>query len=154
MTPLAGVLIQEIELVSCFILLLKKEQETLKSGQPDDLVKINTEKVKLVEQLNQLGTERVQLSSELEFAVDQISIALWLDQHPQEKQSAALWSELIQFAREAKELHHLNDQLVAMYLRQANDALAVLTQRQQENSLYGSNGQSSSLTGSRIVDSA
>lgn len=154
MTPLAGVLAREIDLVSSFISLLKKEQETLKSGQPDDLVKINTEKVKLVEQLNQLGTERALSSSGLESAVDQTSIALWLAQHPQEKQSAALWNELIQFAREAKELHNLNGQLVAMYLRQANDALAILTQRQQENTLYGSNGQSSLLTGSRIVDSA
>ena len=76
MTPLAGVLAREIDLVSSFISLLKKEQETLKSGQPDDLVKINTEKVKLVEQLNQLGTERALSSSGLESAVDQTSIAL------------------------------------------------------------------------------
>jgi len=154
MTPLAGVLTREIDQVSRFVQLLKMEQEVLKSGRPDDLSTINEEKVKLVEQLNQLGAERVQSTGALEPTADQASMASWLAQQPQEKQSAVLWAKLIQIAREAKELHDLNGQLIGMHLRQTNDALAILTERQQENTLYGSNGQSSQLTGSRIVDSA
>lgn len=154
MTPLTGVLTREIDQVSRFVLLLKMEQEVLKSGQPDDLAKINEEKVKLVEQLNQLGTERTQSICELGPVADQASMASWLAQRPQEKQSAVLWDRLIQIAREAKELHDLNGQLTGMHLRRTNDALAVLTERHQEKTLYGSNGQSSHLTGSRIVDSA
>ena len=154
MTPLAGVLTREIDQVSRFLLLLKTEQEVLKSGQPDDLAIINEEKVKLVAQLNHLSAERAQLTSELESAANQASIASWLALQPREKQSAVLWDKLIQIAREAKELHDLNGQLTSMHLRQTNDALAILTERQPEKTLYGSNGQSSQLTGSRIVDSA
>ena len=153
MTPLAGILTREKELVSRFILLLKQEQEVLKSGRPDELGKINEEKLKLVDQLNQIGTERAQLTNGLA-PQDNSANMSWLTKHPLEKQSAALWGKLIHLAREAKELHALNGQLIGMHLRQTNDALAILTQRQQEHTLYGSNGQSSQLTGSRIVDSA
>lgn len=154
MTPLAGVLTRETELVSRFILILKQEQEALKSGKPEALAEINGEKINLVDQLNQLGANRSQLTGLPGAPSDQTSMTAWLAQHPQEKKSAALWHALIDLAREAKELHELNGQLIGIHLKQTSAALAVLTQRQQEHTLYGSNGQSSLFTGSRIVDSA
>ena len=78
----------------------------------------------------------------------------WLQQHPQEKKSAALWVKLLKLAREAKTLHDLNGKLLNIHLQQTTDAIAVLTQQHQAHSLYGSDGQSAMSTGSRIVDSA
>lgn len=154
MTPLAGILMRETELVSRFILILKQEQEALKSGKSDPLAEINGKKINLVDQLNQLGANRSQLTGLPGLTSDQASMTTWLAQHPQEKKSATLWQVLIDLAREAKELHELNGQLISIHLKQTSDALAVLTQHQQEHTLYGSNGQSSLFTGSRIVDSA
>ena len=154
MTDLTSVLTRETELVSRFILVLNQEQAALKSARPDALAAINAEKLQLVEQLNQIGNERAQLANLAGTASDLEKMKAWLQQHPQEKKSAALWVKLLRLAREAKTLHDLNGKLLNMHLQQTTDALAVLTHQHQTHSLYGSDGQSAMSTGSRIVDSA
>ena len=154
MTPLANLLKRETEAVSRFILILNSEQEALKSGTPDLLAEINSKKLLLVDQLNQLGAERAQLADLAGTATDRTKMAAWLQQHPQEKQSASLWVKLLKLAQEAKALHELNGQLISLHLQRTTDAISVLTQQHKEHSLYGSKGQSSATTGSRIVDSA
>ena len=154
MTPLSNLLKRETESVSRFILVLGQEQEALKAGRPELLAAINSEKILLVDQLNQLGTERSQLADLTGTATDRTKMAAWLQKNPQEKQSATLWVKLLKLAQEAKELHELNGQLIGLHLQRTTEAISVLTQQHKEHSLYGSNGQSSALTGSRIVDSA
>lgn len=154
MTDLASLLTRETGLVSRFIVLLNQEQAALKSAKPDALGALNAEKLQLVTQLNQIGSERVQLAHLAGTASDPEKMQEWLQQHPQEKQSAALWVKLLKLAREAKTLHDLNGKLLNIHLQQATDAIAVLTQQHQTHSLYGSDGQSAMNTGSRIVDSA
>lgn len=154
MTPLASLLKRETEAVSRFILVLGREQEALKSVSPELLSQINSEKLLLVDQLNQLGVERSQLADLAGTATDRSKMAAWLQQHPQETQSAVLWVKLLKLAQEAKELHELNGQLISLHLQRTTDSISVLTQQHKEHSLYGSNGQSSANTGSRIVDSA
>jgi len=154
MTPLAEILKRETDLVSRFISILGKEQEALQSGQADALDEINRGKLQLVEQLNQVGLERAEIAILPVPGGERAGMQAWLAQHPLEKQSALLWDALLNLAREAKEMHDLNGKLISIHLKQTGDALAVLMQRQQEHALYGSNGQSSQTTGSRIVDSA
>jgi flagella synthesis protein FlgN len=155
MTALAALLTRETELVSQFISVLKHEQETLKLGKPDELAAINAEKMLLVEQLNQIGIERSALADMTGTGTDRTTMVAWLEKNPQEKKSAALWVKLLQLAQEAKELHQLNGKLISMHLQHTTDAIAVLTQQHREHSLlYGSDGQASAYTGSRIVDSA
>lgn len=154
MTDLSSVLTRETELVSRFILVLNHEQAALKSVKPDALAAINAEKFQLVEQLNQIGTERAQLADLTGAASDLEKMKAWLQQHPQEKKSAALWVKLLKLAREAKTLHDLNGKLLNMHLQQTTEAIAVLTQQHQAHSLYGSDGHPAMSTGSRIVDSA
>lgn len=154
MAALTGILKREIDSISRFITLLKTEQEVLASGKPNDLSSINVEKVQLVDQLNLLGAERINLICESKSGKDTPTMETWLSLHPLEQQPAELWNSLLILAREAKELHDLNTQLVRIHLQQTNNALAILTTREPANTLYGSNGQSSLLTGSRIVDSA
>lgn len=154
MTLLAEILTREIKLVSRFILLLESEQVALKAAKPESLAAINQEKLLLVDQLNKIGAERLQLADLNGAASDRTKMKAWLEQHPQEKQSAALWVKLLKSAEEAKILHELNGKLISLHLEQTADAIAVLTQQRQEHSLYGSNGQAAPTTGSRIVDSA
>jgi flagella synthesis protein FlgN len=154
MSTLAGMLSREIDKISRFVTLLKIEQGALRSAQTNDLSRISKEKLELVGQLNLLGTERILLISGSSPAEDHLAMDSWLALHPEEKEPAALWNSLLFLAKEAKELHDLNMQLVGIHLQQTNNALAILTSREPGNTLYSSNGQSSPLTGSRIVDSA
>jgi flagella synthesis protein FlgN len=154
MSPLAEVLSRETDLVSRFILLLKNEQNALKLAQAAALSEINRDKQALIEQLNAVGTERSRLTDLNTATANLGDMSTWLTQHPDEKQSAALWVVLIDLAKEAKTLHELNGTLINLHLKQTADAIAVLTRQHQEHSLYGSNGQAAAASGSRIVDSA
>lgn len=154
MSPLADLLTRETALVSRFIFLLEQEQSALNTGTTDLLAAINTEKLLLVDQLNQIGSQRIQSTDLSGTATDRSKMANWLKQHPQEKESAVLWVNLLKQAQEAKLLHEMNGKLISLHLQKTSDAISILTCLHKENSLYGSNGQSSSMTGSRIVDSA
>jgi flagella synthesis protein FlgN len=155
MTALAALLTRETELVAQFVSVLKQEQDTLKLAKPDALAAINAEKIMLVEQLNRIGIERSALADMTGTGSDRATMLAWLERNPQEKKSASLWVKLLKLAQEAKELHQLNGKLISMHLQHTTDAIAVLTQQHREHSLlYGSDGQASAYTGSRIVDSA
>jgi flagella synthesis protein FlgN len=128
------------------------EQEILRSGKTDGLAEINAEKLTLVERLNQAGTERARmLSPSNETTTD---TRAWFSAHPQETESFALWKGLLELAREAREINELNGGLINLLHQKTTDALSILTQGKADQSLYGSNGQASPSTGSRIIDSA
>jgi flagellar biosynthesis protein FlgN len=78
---------------------------------------------------------------------------IWLGRQPDNQTAAVNWENLLDLAREAKQLHELNASLVGMNLQQTNEALAIL-RKPAQHTLYGSNGQTSPFSGSRIVDSA
>lgn len=154
MTPLADALTRETALVSRFVALLEQEQESLKSGLPTALEEISQQKVALVGQLNQLEAHRSTLLTPAAHANDPSGILTWLAQHPQDKQIRPLWDKLIALARQAKALHTVNGELIGLHLKRTSEALATLEQHKQQHSLYGSDGQAATSTGSRIVDSA
>jgi flagellar biosynthesis/type III secretory pathway chaperone len=151
---LAALTTREIALVDQFIALLQKEQDTLRSANPEPLAEIGAAKVALVEQLNELEAERraaLDISSEEK---TRSAMATWLAAHPAEQQAARDWQTLLTLASEAKQLHETNATLIALHLQQTSDALHILDSRRANDSLYGSNGQSAPPSGSRIVDSA
>ena len=154
MTSLADLLSRETELVSQFVTLLEQEQEVLQSGTPDSLETVSKKKDTLVGQLNQLETERGRLVAPSANADDRSGMKAWLAQHPHDKHIPPLWEKLNTLARQAKALHEINGQLIEIHLSRTSAALAILEQHKQQHSLYGSDGQASAPTGSRIVDSA
>jgi flagellar biosynthesis/type III secretory pathway chaperone len=154
MPGIAELLDREISLVSAFVDLLNQEQDALKAAVPDALPEIQEKKMSLVEALNQASGARIAAIAG-QGMPEQAAMAEWLaKQNSASTALAASWQKLLELAREAKTLHQLNGQLVQMHLKRTEDALAILTQRQQENLFYGSNGQAATYTGSRIVDSA
>jgi len=78
----------------------------------------------------------------------------WLLAHPQEGEAGKLWDDILALAEEAKRLHTLNGELIALHLRKTTEAIDILSQRQRDKPLYGSDGQSTGGSGNRIVDSA
>lgn len=150
MSEIAGILAREIELVSRFISLLNNEQDSLKRGDADALQAITAEKSPLIAQMNSAESERMAAIGE----AGRTGMQRWLDENTADASAATNWQQLLCLAREAKSLHELNIQLVDMHLKNATEALAILTQPPESSSLYGASGQTMSSSGSRIVDSA
>jgi len=152
MSAVAALLKRETELVIRFRDTLLREQDILRSGSSDGLAEVNNEKLALVEYLNQAGTERARaLSSGSESNID---MQAWFSAHPQEKESTALWEDMLKIAREARGINELNGNLIIVLHQKTSEALSILTHTQADQSLYSSSGQAATSTGSRIIDSA
>lgn len=154
MADLASITKQEIDLVSRFVALLKKECEALKQAEVSPLADLAVEKAQLIEQLNAFEKMRAALLGVTDSQNVGTAMTLWLEKNLGQAGVRANWKKLMDLAREAKALNNLNSSLVSMHLNQTSELLSVLTQQPQKQALYGSNGQASQLTGSRIVDSA
>ena len=154
MLPLSQTLERETAMVSRFVALLTEEQEALASAKPELLPAIHAEKFTLIEQLNAIEAQRLNLIADNPAIADKDRMTDWLARHPSEVKIAAQWTALLGMALSAKRLNELNARLVKIHLERTTQALAILTRRAEENTFYGSNGQTSLYTGSRIVDSA
>lgn len=154
MATIAAISELEISLISSFVTLLNEEQEALKLGDASGLADIGAAKTALVEKLNGLEGERRSALGIVGEHNTREAMSQWLAKHPEEQTAAVNWQKLLKLASEAKQLHELNAGLVAMHLQQTSEALAILTRRAGDDSLYGKDGQAAQSSGSRIVDSA
>lgn len=155
MSQLHRALLDETALLRRFIEVLREEQSLLTSGQTDALAEVGATKLDLVEKLNASEQARLRLLVGLTPAQSsRQDMAEWLRRNPAESAARQSWEQLITLAREAREIHAMNGELIAMHLARTSEALDILTQRQSEASLYGSDGQAATGSGSRIVDSA
>lgn len=154
MSQLQRALTEETALLRRFIDVLHEEQSLLVAGDADALAGINAAKLELVDLLNAAERGRLGLLGLTPSQAGQQDMNNWLQQHPAESAALQLWRALISLAREAREIHNINGELIAMHLANTSEALDILTQRQNDSALYGSNGQAAPGSGSRIVDSA
>lgn len=154
MTDLLALAEKETGLVLSFIALLRKEQEALQRGEASALPSFLEEKTKLVDVLNRLTVERNQFLGQQGLEKDKAGMQAWLNQNPSLKNLQKSWKKLLELAEEARELHRVNGRLITLHLQSTNDALEVLSQKMQKSLFYGPDGQSSSITGKRIIDSA
>lgn len=153
MQSVPSIIEREIAEVSRFIAVLRDEQETLKSGQIDDLTQYGERKAALVEQLNALSAQRQRAIGQDAQSGDPAATEAWLSQQ-QNPAATENWKKLLELAREAKALNALNAKMVEIRLRQTGEILTLLTQSQENAGLYGASGQTLGNSGSRIVDSA
>ena len=154
MSALSQILEREIDLISRFLVVLEEEQDALKKASPEPLPKIHDEKSLLVDQLNALEVDRIREVGGAPHLADRERMNAWIKAHPSDVEIAVHWQKLIDLASNAKQQSELNASLVKLHLEKTTQALAILTRHNQENTLYGSNGQAATYTGSRIVDSA
>lgn len=151
MSDLENLLAKEKELVVRFLDALRQEQAALVEGNAEALKPIGETKLHLVGELNGIEAERATL---LPLTAEKGGMMQWLKQHPNESNARNLWLKIMSLSRVARQMHEMNGELITLHLAKTNEALAILTQRQRDVALYGSDGQSSGGTGSRIVDLA
>lgn len=151
-----SLLANSAETLRCFVSLLSQEQAALRAGNAEPLSEIAQQKAALIETLNQAETLRHRLLAQQGFTADNDGMHRWLLSRPsgEGKALTSLWQEILRLASEAKSLNQLNGQLVSLRLQATSEALSALNVRARESGLYGPAGQSASLTGSRIIDSA
>ncbi len=154
MSEFGQLLENEAELVSRFVEVLKKEQIALKAGDTPALPDLESEKTGLVEQLNAIDNHRNSFLLAFGFSSDRDGTQGWLSANPTNLRAAKAWERLLKLTAEAREINILNGQLIAMRLNITNQALEILTQQARKSVLYGKDGQTSQLTGSRIIDTA
>ncbi|MCG2578833.1 flagellar protein FlgN [Dechloromonas sp. XY25] len=144
---------QEVALLGDFIALLKQEQEALVRADPGSLSDINNRKLILLADLDRHEQIRAQILKLAPGENTREAMSQWLAVHPDQKATADTWLAVKNLAREAKRLHDLNGQLIAMHLQRTSELLAVL-KRSEHQTLYGANGQTHQSSGSRIIDQA
>lgn len=157
MSPLAALLLKEQTLVRQFNALLLQEQHALTQRDIDSLSSLSEQKLVLVNELNQLETQRNALIGQgldVEPSTAKALMTQWLTKHREDRDSATLWQSILKMAEEARRTHQLNAELLSTQLQQTGEALSVLLKHQRNVSLYGSDGHTATDTGSRIVDSA
>jgi flagella synthesis protein FlgN len=145
---------QESALLGDFIVLLGKEQEALKRADAAALPELGEAKSQLVDQLNALEISRAKALGQTEATLAPEAVLGRLTALPGGQALVERWKDLLELARQAKQLHEQNRQLLQMHLQQTSELLAALTRKAERQTLYGSNGQAQLNTGSRIVDSA
>jgi flagella synthesis protein FlgN len=150
MTDIAATLTEEVRVLDSFVELLNREQTALVGGKPEQLPPLAEAKTGLIDKLNRLETTR----SELVGGRDKSDMERWLGDHTSQQNVYTLWEQIKNLSREARRLNTLNAQLLALHLRRTSEALDILTRHHRNNLTYGSDGQTGTLTGSRIVDSA
>ena len=154
MADLLSLVNRETALVVQFLDVLHQEQEALQSGNVATLAALVGTKTRLVDELNATASERNQLLTRVGMPSEKAGMQAWLQKNPTEKTLQKIWSDLLKKAGEARVLHQQNSKLLALHVQRTNDALAVLNQKLQNSLLYGPDGQSTTLSGHHIIDSA
>ncbi|WP_130619397.1 flagella synthesis protein FlgN [Dyella amyloliquefaciens] len=105
---------------------LREERTALEAADVDGLNRAGAAKHSLMLKLEQLDSERVQLSQGAPEA---------------SRELAPMWQQILQSLRACQQLNQRNGQLVGVRLQQVRKALAVLTGNDAEASVYGRAGE-------------
>lgn len=105
---------------------LREERTALEAADVDALNRAGASKHSLMLKLEQLDSERLQLSQGAPEA---------------SRELAPLWQQILQSLRACQQLNQRNGQLVGVRLQQVRKALAVLTGNDAEASVYGRAGE-------------
>lgn len=154
MPSLAEILKAEADIVSAFVLLLKEEQEILKDGRAEALPGVLERKTEAVRKLNPVSTTRNLELARNGLPADRPGMDAWLEKNPAAKDVRQSWEKLQGLAAEAQELNRVNGELIRMRMQNNSQALEALLSAANAVQLYGADGQTSSATGRRIIDSA
>lgn len=154
MSPAQQVIAEEHDLVRRFLELLRTENQGLKSGALEDLAEIGRKKSGLIPELEAKTQARLSFFHVKDPAKATADAAQWFADNPHEREALNTWQGLLECAAKARDLHKTNELLVSLLLQRTGAALDILVQRQRDQVTYGSNGQASAPTGSRIIDSA
>lgn len=145
----AATLNDEIAVARNLVNVLKREQTVLIAADTEALPALTEEKAKLVAQIAVLANTRYQALAAAGFPDEEAGMKAWVASPSASADADKCWNELLEAAREAKELNRVNGMLIGKHLARNQATLNVLQGNRQATSLYGPNGQPTSALGSR-----
>jgi flagella synthesis protein FlgN len=140
---LAGELAAESALIKRFVGLLKTEQRALKEGMVESLEQLAREKSTMVTELRSRQARR-------EREAGSVGVEAWIERKGGPL-AARGWRDLLDIAREAHRMNHLNGILIDTLMRNNRRALAILQGVAQRASLYGPDGRTEHYSGGRML---
>lgn len=148
-SPIAT-LSEEITLLNSLTGLMKQEQGFLVSADTDGLNSLMQQKSLWIEQMAKLAAQRHQALAGAGFAAADSGMQAWLDSSA-DSAAAASWQQLLDLARDAKELNRLNGMLINKQMSHNQaliDAMRVPAGA-AETGFYGPSGQATVTTATR-----
>lgn len=146
---LAQSLGEEIRAATDLLDLLKQEQSFLINASVDELAKLAEEKSKIVVRMSELAQSRHRALSSAGFEANEAGMQKWIDGSAGEDAAGKTWKDLLDLAREAKELNRVNGLLIGQHMGRNQAALNILHGAPQGGAMYGPNGQSATQPSKR-----
>lgn len=140
----------EAQLIQQFVDLLLHEQKALSAGDTDALPALAEDKSKLAGQLDRMAEDRCNALLSMGFSADRKGIEAWCARFPTEQNVARTWERILDLAREAQALNHLNGELIQLRMNVTAAALESLRAGKSSLDLYGPDGQSAKTDHRRI----
>jgi len=129
----------ELKALQEFKVTLQAEQKALVGGDVVTLTALSQSKLKQIDHLNRLATERLDRITSLGFAANRHG----MDQCAKTMGVSALetWRSILALTSEAHQANQINGALIQTHLQHNQQALAALLAATNRASLYGSDGQ-------------
>ncbi len=153
MPSFADLINAEADAASAFVFLLREEQEALVAGNTDALTGIVERKAATAAALAPLSASRASALVRHGLAGDKAGMETWLSRNPKDQAASAAWQRLQALATEARELNRVNGELIRLRMSHNAQMLEVLLAANRQD-FYGADGQTSTATPRRIIDSA
>lgn len=146
-------LARECEVTRALLTLLRQEQACLVEANVDGVTDLLNEKSILVAQATDLAVARHHALAAAGFEASEAGMQAWIATQDSGNESAQAWTNLMDLAREAKEINRTNGMLINQQLSRNEAALTILRGGEPGSNVYGPNGQTAarSVSRSRIV---
>lgn len=139
-------LADELTAVQNFVGLLQQEQTLLMENSIDQLSALTEQKSAQALHLNVLVEHRLHVLGNYMPGAEAAAVMAWFEANC--TACLAQWQQIHDLTEQARQLNHINGELIQMKLRYAQQSLAVLTRAVSQANLYGPTGQTNFSQGS------
>jgi flagellar biosynthesis/type III secretory pathway chaperone len=122
------------------LLTLLDQERSLVSGNPEELMRVSEEKLKLIEQLELLNQKRNSIVQECGYAPDKQGMEACISWCSPDKSLHAVWQQLSQNVIECRSQNQLNGSVMDNSMRAIRQALSILYGQTSQESGYNASG--------------
>ncbi|MES9964960.1 MAG: flagellar protein FlgN [Candidatus Sedimenticola sp. 20ELBAFRAG] len=139
--PLANLLSAELATANQLKSLLEQEYETLRSGNPDQIMAVAQEKESVLQRMRQHDRDRQRFIGRISIATGKESVSAVLESLPEGSPAQKLWHELQEVASALHQQNTINGGMVALGQRHTRQALDILSGKKHDGDTYGPGGE-------------
>jgi flagella synthesis protein FlgN len=139
---------EEQQVMTLLLALLKQEQLHLAAADIESLIEVTAQKTALVGKMAGLAAARHHALGAAGFAAQETGMQAWIADRASSV-DASLWRQVLELAREAKEINRVNGMLINKQTVHTQSALNALRPNAQGSEVYGPNGHASNAPASR-----